>query len=77
MQKILGHYDLSMVRKYVQMNPNDLRVQHDLNSPMAKPKLRGVSLPEVGVGDIPFLWEKEVKTWVIFEKTRRLYVGGF
>ncbi|WP_248926749.1 tyrosine-type recombinase/integrase [Paenibacillus hamazuiensis] len=36
LQKILGHSDLSMVRKYVQMNPDDLRKQHDTNSPMSQ-----------------------------------------
>ncbi|WCK53890.1 tyrosine-type recombinase/integrase [Aneurinibacillus sp. Ricciae_BoGa-3] len=35
LQKILGHHDLSMVRKYIQMNENDLIEQHEKNSPLA------------------------------------------
>lgn len=35
LQKILGHHDMSMVRKYVQMTQSDLQKQHEKNSPLA------------------------------------------
>jgi integrase/recombinase XerD len=35
LQKILGHHDISMVRKYVQMCQRDLREQHEQSSPLA------------------------------------------
>lgn len=35
LQKILGHHDISMVRKYVQMNQRDLQEQHEQSSPLA------------------------------------------
>ncbi len=34
LQKILGHHDISMVRKYVQLNNRDLQEQHAQNSPL-------------------------------------------
>lgn len=34
LQKILGHHDLSMVRKYVQLNNRDLQEQHAQSSPL-------------------------------------------
>jgi integrase/recombinase XerD len=35
LQKILGHHDISMVRKYVQMSKRDLQEQHEQSSPLA------------------------------------------
>lgn len=35
LQKILGHHDISMVRKYVQLNNRDLQEQHAQSSPLA------------------------------------------
>lgn len=34
LQKILGHHDISMVRKYVQMEQSDLQEQHARSSPL-------------------------------------------
>jgi len=34
LQKILGHHDMSMVRKYVQLNQRDLQKQHAQSSPL-------------------------------------------
>lgn len=34
LQKILGHHDISMVRKYVQMEQRDLQEQHAQSSPL-------------------------------------------
>ncbi|MED1874167.1 tyrosine-type recombinase/integrase [Brevibacillus borstelensis] len=34
LQKILGHHDMTMVRRYVQMNDMDIRKQHERFSPM-------------------------------------------
>ncbi|WP_256762425.1 tyrosine-type recombinase/integrase [Cohnella sp. WQ 127256] len=34
LQKILGHHDISMVRKYVQMSQRDLQEQHEQSSPL-------------------------------------------
>ncbi|MBO9604990.1 MAG: site-specific integrase [Paenibacillaceae bacterium] len=34
LQKILGHHDMSMVRKYVQLNQHDLQMQHAQSSPL-------------------------------------------
>ncbi|MCM3078500.1 tyrosine-type recombinase/integrase [Brevibacillus invocatus] len=35
LQKILGHSDMSMVRKYVQLTQSDLQKHHEKNSPLA------------------------------------------
>jgi integrase/recombinase XerD len=35
LQKILGHHDICMVRKYVQMSQRDLQEQHEQSSPLA------------------------------------------
>lgn len=35
LQKILGHHDISMVRKYVQMEQQDLQEKHEQSSPLA------------------------------------------
>ncbi|QJD85984.1 tyrosine-type recombinase/integrase [Cohnella herbarum] len=35
LQKILGHHDFSMVRKYVQVNQRDLQEKHEQSSPLA------------------------------------------
>jgi integrase/recombinase XerD len=34
LQKILGHTDMSMVRKYIQMTDTDVRRQHNAFSPL-------------------------------------------
>lgn len=34
LQKILGHHDISMVRKYVQMNQHDIQEKHEQCSPL-------------------------------------------
>ncbi|MCM3592486.1 tyrosine-type recombinase/integrase [Brevibacillus composti] len=34
LQKLLGHHDMTMVRRYVQMNDMDIRRQHDKYSPI-------------------------------------------
>jgi integrase/recombinase XerD len=36
LQKILGHSDMSMVRKYIQMTNTDVKKQHNLFSPLNK-----------------------------------------
>jgi integrase/recombinase XerD len=38
LQKILGHSDMSMVRKYVQMTENDVKRQHNTFSPLNRLK---------------------------------------
>jgi integrase/recombinase XerD len=35
LQKILGHTDRSMVRKYIQMNNTDVKKQHNEFSPIS------------------------------------------
>jgi integrase/recombinase XerD len=35
LQKILGHSDMSMVRKYIQMTNTDIKKQHNLFSPIS------------------------------------------
>lgn len=35
LQKILGHHDFNMVRKYVQVNQRDLQEKHEQSSPLA------------------------------------------
>ena len=34
LQKILGHSDMSMVRKYIQMTDSDVKRQHNTFSPL-------------------------------------------
>lgn len=36
LQKILGHSDMSMVRKYIQMTNTDVKRQHNLYSPLSR-----------------------------------------
>lgn len=35
LQKILGHHDISMVRKYIQMDQRDIQEKHEQSSPLA------------------------------------------
>ncbi|MBB6454404.1 integrase/recombinase XerD [Salirhabdus euzebyi] len=39
LQKILGHSDMQMVRKYIQMSKSDVKIQHNRYSPVQRLKL--------------------------------------
>ncbi|TCP54435.1 phage integrase family protein [Tumebacillus sp. BK434] len=39
LQKILGHTDMSMVRKYIQMTSADVKRQHNIFSPLKNIRL--------------------------------------